>query len=429
MNKTILLLSTVAILLSAGSCTKTNTDGSYHQNYFHARFENYFSKGETGLMIFLSDMSGNLLAEKSLEGLYGDISVYLQPASGTQLPEQFIETLVYKGPAVGGKSTVYLYTYLQILPASWIWTTFESDSIGRINLNFSNIPPQTAYSISTNFQWIHGDGLPPSLTLSLGKNPDNVYILLNTETNGYRYKWINGIGTQNYYPVDLSSMGVPLSKTIPVPFTSSCSYRLSGYLPAGEHAKGLYTLDYGDQAGIVADSITLHYPGTVFSDFEFYINTLDPYDSRKQWYEYDFGTIPDRIDHMDGNIVVLDSTPAHYRVQTSGTFDRLGSSWEFDPPGPYRYQWIVYGSPSATSFKFPALPAGLAAEFPGFSIDSLKLSSVEIKDFSGISTYDDLIRKMFVSGNYIANIVPKYSGLIYHVSPSKSGNKIFESHE
>jgi hypothetical protein len=423
MRRTIVLISTIAILLGADSCIKKNPNSLYdsnHRDYFSARFDNYFSPGETGLMIFLSDMSGNLLAEKSLSG---NNSVYLSPAPGTLFPELLIETLVYTGPVVGDKSTVYLYSYLQVLPASWIWTTFQSENVGFTNLNFSNTPPQTAYSISSNFQWLHGGIMPNSLPINLGKNPDNVYILLNTGTNGYRYKWLTGVGNQNSYPVNLSSTDMTLSKTIPIPHTSSLSYQLSGYLPAGEHAKGLYTLDYGDQAGPAADSVTLHYPATVFSDFQFYINTIDPSDSRKQWYQYDFGMIPERIDHLEGNIVVLDSTPSHYRVQTSGTFDRLGSSWEFNPLGPYRYQWTVYGSPSATSFKFPALPSDLAAVFTGFSIDSLKLSSVEIKDFSGITTYDDLIKKMFVSGKYIADIVPKYSGLIYNMSPSKAGNK------
>jgi hypothetical protein len=391
-----------------------------HRDYFSARFDNYFSPGETGLMIFLSDLSGNLLAEASLEG---QNSVYLYPAPGTLFPELLVETLVYKGPVAGGKSTVYLYTYLMILPADWVWTTFESDSTGSANLHFSNIPPQTAYGISSNFQWIHGDVIPSSVTISLGKSPDNVYILLNTATNGYRYKWLTGVENMNSYPVDLSSTEMTLSKTIPIPLSSAISYRLSGYLPSGEHAKGLYTLDYGDQTGTYADSITLHFPETVFADFEFYLNSTDPSNSHKLWYQYDFGTIPARVENLTGNIVVLDSTPSHYRVQVSGAFDRLGSSWEYNPIGPNRYQWTVYGSPSATSFKFPALPADLAIEFPGFSADSLKLSSVEIKDFSGISSYDDLIKKMFVSGKYIANLVPKYSGLIYYMSPSKTGKK------
>jgi hypothetical protein len=422
MKRTIILISTVAILLTAGSCIKKNSNSSIydHRDYFSARFDNYFSPGETGLMIFLSDLSGNLLAEASLEGKN---SVYLYPAPGTLFPELLVETLVYKGPVAGGKSTVYLYTYLMILPADWVWTTFESDSTGSANLHFSNIPPQTAYGISSNFQWIHGDVIPSSVTISLGKSPDNVYILLNTATNGYRYKWLTGVENMNSYPVDLSSTEMTLSKTIPIPLSSALSYRLSGYLPSGEHAKGLYTLDYGDQTGTYADSITLHFPETVFADFEFYLNSTDPSDSHKLWYQYDFGTIPARIENLTGNIVVLDSTPSHYRVQVSGAFDRLGSSWEYNPIGPNRYQWTVYGSPSATSFKFPALPADLAIEFPGFSADSLKLSSVEIKDFSGISSYDDLIKKMFVSGKYIANLVPKYSGLIYYMSPSKTGKK------
>ena len=423
MKRTILLVSAI-LLLAANSCIKKNTDNSQynynHRDYFSAVFDNYFSTGETGLMIFLSDMSGNLLAEANIEG---KTSVYLTPKAGTLFPELIIETLVYKGPETGGKSIVYLYSYLQVLPASWIWTTFESNNIGQASLEFSAIPTQTAYGISSNFDWIHGDVIPSSVPVGLGKNPDNIYILLNTVTNGYRYKWLTNIANANTYPVDLSSTVQTLRKTIPIPLTSNLSYRLSGYLPAGEHARGLYTLDYGDQTGTLADSITLHYPETVFSDFQFYINTMDPSDSHKQWYQYDFGTIPNRIDHLSGNIVVLDSTPDHFLVQTTGGFDRLGSSWESNPIGPYRYQWTVYGSPSATSFKFPTLPADLSATFTGFSIDSLKLSSVEIKDFSGIASYDDLIKSMFVSGKYIANLVPKYSGLIYYTSPSKTENK------
>jgi hypothetical protein len=421
MKKKILLISSIAILLGTGSCVKTTPDTYFndlsHRGSFSAEFDNYFSPGETGIMIFLSDLSGNLLAEANLAG---KTSVYLYPPSGTLFPELMVETLVYKGPATGGKSTVYLYTYLKILPADWIWTTFINDSVGFTNLHFSGIPSQTAFGISSNFQWIHGDTLPPVLTIGLGRDPDNVYVMLNTGTTGYRYKWLTGLNVMNNYPVNLASMDLPLHKTIPIPLTSTLSYRLSGYLPGGEHAKGLYTLDYGDVTGTLTDSITLHYPETLFSDFQFYINTFDPSDPRKQWYQYDFGLIPNRIDHLAGNIVVLDSTPAHYQVQTSGTFDRLGSTWGCNPLGPYRYQWTVYGAPSSTSFKFPTLPADLASQFTGFSVDSLKLSSVEIKDFSGIDNYDDLIKSMFVSGKYIANIVPKYSGLIYYISPSKS---------
>jgi len=424
MKRTFLLISAVGILIGTGSCYKRIVDNpppySGHQDYFNARFNNYFSPGETGLRIFLSDVSGNLLAEASLEG---ENSAYLTPVNGTLFPDRLVETLVYKGPVSGGKSTVYLYTYLMISPADWTWTTFESDSTGSANLHFSNIPALTAYGISSKFHWIHGDVMPASVSIGLGKNPDNVYILLNTATSGTRYKWLTGVGNGNNYPVDLSSTDPTLSKTIPMPAAWNLSYRLSGYLPSGEHSKGLYTLDYGDKTGTYTDSITLHYPETLFADFEFYINALDPSNPRKQWYQYQFGTIPDRTDHLAGNIVVLDSTPAHYRVQTSGTFERLGSTWECNPVGPYRYQWTVYGPPSSTSFAFPDLPVDLANSFTGFNISSLKLSSAEIKEFSGITSYDDLISKMFVSGNYIANIVPEYSGMIYYMSTAKKGNK------
>ena len=424
MKYILLLISAITILLVADSCMKRDSvnhaDDPNHRDYFSARFDNYFLPGETGLMIFLSDQSGNLLAKANL---VGNNSVTLTPAAGTLFPDHLMETLVYKGPVVDGKSTIYLFSYLQVLPASWIWTTFESDSVGSANLNFLNIPSQTSYIISSNFQFISGDVLPSSVKVKLGKSPDNIYIFLNTASNGYRYKWFTGVGKNSSYQVDLSSTDLTLKKTIPIPPTLNCSYRLSGYLPSGEHAKGLYTMDYGYQVGTYTDSITLHYPSTIFSDFQFYINTIDLSDPHKQWYQYDFGTIPDRIDQLDGNIVVLDSTPSHFLVQPSGTFDRLGSSWECNPIGSYRYQWNVYGSPTATSFKFPILPADLAAKFTGFSIESLKLSSVEIKDFSGLSSYDDLIKSMFVSGKYIANFVPKYSGLIYHIIPPKSANK------
>jgi hypothetical protein len=416
MKRTILLIST-AILLVVTSCIKRETSPAYdyqHRDYFTATFDNYFTSDESGIMVFLSDLSGKVLASERIDG---QTHLYINPTSGL-FPVHIIETLVYKGPVVDGKSTVYLYSYLQIVPSDWIWTTFESSNQGTANLNISNIPSHTEFNVSSKFQWIHGNTLPSYLPVSLGVIPDNLYILLHTPSSGYRYKWLTDVQDNNLQ-VDLSSMDATLNRTIPVPATSNLSWQLSGYLPSAQHARGLYMLDYDDRIGSSADSVTLHFPGTIFNDFQFYINTMDLADIHKQWYQYNFGTIPNRIDHLAGDIQVLDSTPAHFHVQTSGTFDRLGSTWECNPIGPYRYQWTVYGPPTATTFTFPTLPADLAAEYIGLSSDSLKLNSVEIKDFSGISSYDDLIKKMFVSGDYIANIVPQYSGLIYHMNAGK----------
>jgi hypothetical protein len=422
MKRITVLISTFLLLLT-GSCIKKTSSPPYydfqHRDYFSATLDNYFAPGETGIMIFLSDLSGKVLAEAWLDG---ETHVVLRPSSGL-FPKHIVETLVYRGPLVGNKSTVYLYSYLQIAPDDWIWTTFQSQNAGSANLSISNIPSHIAYSISSKYQWIHGDVLPSSVPISLGNSPDNIYLLLKTDTSGYRYQWITNVQNSDNFHVDLSSMDITLNRTIPVPPTLNLSWQLSGYLPSAEHANGLYELDYGEKTGAYSDSVTLHFPGTIFNDFQFYINTIDPGDAHKQWYQYNFGTIPARIDHLDGNIQVMDSTPAHFLVQTAGTFDRLGSSWECNPIGPYRYQWTIFGPPAATSFIFPNLPADLAAEYIGLSADSLKLSTVEIKDFTGITSYDDLIQKMFVSGNYIANIVPKYSGLVYHMNAGKADKK------
>ena len=422
MKPKILTILTVALLLGSSSCIRkesTQPVDYNHRDYFSARFENYFSPGETGIMIFLSDQNGNLLSEKWING---QTSVTLYPQQGTLFPATITETLVYTSPGEGGKTMVHLYSYLQIMPASWIWKTFESVSTGSAILNFTNVPPLTAYSISSYSGWIHGDALSSAATINLGKDPDNIYLLMNTTGQGFRYKWLTGYSPSSQHTVDLSSMDTPLSKVIPIPGTSSLHYQLNGYLPSGEHAKGYYTVDYGGGTGTYMDSVVLHFPATIFNDFEFNINSIDPSDSHKQWYQYTFGTIPNSVGYLNGDISVLNSAPDNFHVQTSGTFDRLGSSWEANPIGPYRYQWTVYGAPTFTTFKFPVLPEDLAKVYTGFSADSLKLSSVEIKEFSQISSYYDLIQKMFVSGNYIANIVSGYSGLIRYMPASKKAN-------
>ncbi|MCX6243235.1 MAG: hypothetical protein NTU98_00895 [Bacteroidetes bacterium] len=423
MKSKILTVLTVALLLGSSSCIKRNTttvNDYNHRNYFSARFENYFSPGETGIMIFLSDQNGNLLSE---EWINGQTSVTLYPQQGTLFPTTLTETLVYTSPGEGGKTMVHLYSYLQVMPDSWIWKTFESATTGSAILTFGNVPPHTAYSISSYSGWNHGDALSSAASIYLGKDPDNIYLLLNTTAQGYRYKWLTGIEPSAQQWVDLSSMETPISKVIPIPGTLNLNYQLNGYLPSGEHAKGYYTVDYGGETGTYTDSVVLHFPATIFNDFEFNINTIDPSDSHKQWYQYTFGTIPNSVSYLNGDVSVLNSAPDNFHVQVSGSFDRLGSSWEANPIGPYRYQWTVYGAPTATTFKFPALPDDLVKIYAGFIADSLKLSSVEIKDFSQVSSYYDLIRKMFVSGNYIANIVPGYSGLIRYMPAAKKADK------
>jgi hypothetical protein len=422
MKNIILLSSFILLMLAAGSCVKKENsptpNNQYHREYFSATFNNYFLPNETGIMLFLSDSAGNLLAQADLNGI---THVYLRPENGGLFPEHLTETLVYKGPVVDGKVTIFLYSYLQILPASWNWTTFESVDKGTVGLSFNNIPSHTGFILSSYYQWMHSDTLNPSLYLDLGRDPDNIYMAINTITTGFRYKWITNVSNTHTYSVDLSNTTPTLNKTIPVPPTMNCSYQLSGYLPAGEHAKGLYPLDFGELSGSNTDSVTLHFPATLFADFQFFINTADPSDPHKQWYQYNFGLIPDRIDHLNGDITIVNSAPGSFQVSTTGTFDRVGSTWKCDPIGPNRYQWTVFGSPAATTFRFPSLPAELESQFVGLVTDSLKLSSVEIKDFAGLNSYDNLIKSMFVSGEYIANLVPQYSGLIYNVTPEKSG--------
>ncbi len=64
-----------------------------------------------------------------------------------------------------------------------------------------------------------------------------------------------------------------------------------------------------------------------------------------------------------------------------------------------------------TTLGFPSIPGDLQNKYPGFTVDSLRLDNAGIWDYSTIISYDDYIRKVFISGNYIANIVSQYSGL------------------
>jgi hypothetical protein len=202
------------------------------------------------------------------------------------------------------------------------------------------------------------------------------------------------------------------------------TYRLSGYLPAGEHSTGLYTLDHSDYTGGYVNNLTLHYPPSLFTDYQLYIYYHDKLEPQKEWYTYTFGAIPASVSKIDGNIQIVDSTVKNFHATATGTFDRMASNWVFDPAGAstYRYEWHIFSKSSQGPLVFPLLPPDVAATLQGFTTDSLKLSNAEIKDFDRIYSYSDYIYKVFNEGKYIANIVGQYSGLVCypHAIPSSS---------
>jgi hypothetical protein len=354
-------------------------------------FTDNFINPKLGAIVFISDTSGNTLADTLVSG-NGKVAV--MPLPGAKVPERFTVTLVLWEPGMHN-FTITLNSFLGISTGEWTVQGHRADTTGHFIFSMQNIPAHTGpilYSISGSSNVTF---LTTGLDTWLYKDPDALYIMLRT-ASGPKFKWITGVTNNGDYSADLSNMDNAISHQISLPFTAqNYLVTLRGFKDNYYETPLNWRCDEIISEGIPVSSLSVSYPDGAFNGFSTALEIAENYVTPYTYTYHADGTIPDLFKKIDATVLLATPGQGQATIQTNGTYTMTNMSWIFNAWNRQSFVWNVFGPDSIRTIKLPKLSADAGKMFPELAIDSLTFMKAELTNFWNISSYDNLVKQVF----------------------------------
>lgn len=388
-------------------------------NYlFKATFTNDWLPNWSGqAIIFLSDNDGNILAEKVWTGNDG-FEMYLNDGIRTY-PITINVTTMKRNPVI---VELYITTYMNIpVGSSWTWKGGPSTNFSNsfsVDFRFQNVPEHEKYRMSSKWLSSSGSDIRLSDNYDFFESPTDFYIKLNTTNNGVKYYWVNDV-VSGIRQVDLSNMKSASSHTINLPGTAGYWLSLNGIVNPGHRYKESYYLDHNQSYS--DNSITVYYPESFFTDFKTKIYYYDDPTGKGYWSQTTYGKIPNQFTKIDADFDYVNTSRDNYEISASGDYTQTASQWISRD---YNYYWYIYGGKGVTKYKLPIFPSSAFQLFYFLDRSSFNLWEAGLQYYPELSSYDDVLSKLFNSPEYfydVVNEVRKYT----RYSTKGMENKIF----
>jgi hypothetical protein len=379
-------------------------------NYlFKATFkDNWLSIEDGQAIVFISDMDGNVLAEKTW--------------SGNDSFEMFIDVGLNKSGVEGFNNiSVTTVTNNRIITnmnipigSSWTWKGYPSSQIDYDNpyvgeLDFQNVPEHVGYTISS--KWTSGSSnsgtLSNPLSYSFYESPMDIYIKLNTINNGVKYIWLNDVVSGSRQD-NLSNMENTNSKTISFSGNSGGFRKyLDGFINNGNFYEGRHRLDSRYDIHNIVNSVNVYYPENSFSDYKTSLYIYDDSNTDNFWSQSIYGEIPSNFTKINADFEFTNTSYDNFEMAAAGEFLSTFSSWG---DGDSNY-WSLYGDETTLQYKLPNLPYSVFQLF-GFNRESFNLIYAELGDHSELNSYSEKLDILFKSDNYLYEVINDYRGRV-----------------
>ena len=375
-------------------------------NYlFKATFKNNWLPSDAGeAVIFISDMDGNLLAERTWTG-NDSFELFADNGIKDDITEISVTTVVKYG-----SQTAFITTNMNVpVGSSWTWegrtSQADYDNPYNVEFNFQNMPEHQGFVLSSkwNSHISNSDTLSSSFSYNFYESPMDIYLKLNTVNNGVKYAWINNVVPGSRQD-DLSNMLNASKHTINLQGSSYGYHKnLYGIPNPGRRYEGIYRLDYGRDNENTVNSIDVYFPESSFSDYRTSIYFYDDYNSRDYWYQSTYGAIPDNFTKISADFNFISGTYDNFEISTSGDeFLEIRTFWHDEN---YYNHWEVYCDKSTVKYKLPNLPNSAIQLFSSLDRESFRLSSTDLIDHSELNSYQEILNILFNSNEYFYDVV------------------------
>ncbi|NOZ74163.1 MAG: hypothetical protein GXO90_02135 [FCB group bacterium] len=384
-------------------------------------------------IIFISDTAGNVIAEAAWSGNASfDIEA---PSNITSFPDKISVTTVTSD----GRGNVTITTNLNIpVGFSWTWKGLPfpdwENPVGTAELNFQNIPDHSGYIVSSlwNSRGSNSGTLYSTYSFDIYESPVDIYVKLNTSNAGPQFLWITDVADGSYQ-VDLANLSSTSTKTIDFSSPVLRFYKyLYGYPVPGSHYTGRYRLDRESGRDTTVTAVNVHYPPSTFTDFRTSLYLYDADESYDFWYQTTYGDIPNTFTKIAADFDYIEVSVDNFHVQPTGTFDQIRSRWKFDD-GTNGASWYVYGASDLVQYALPPLPNSVVLKYPFLDRESFELQYADIIDFSGLSSYEEILEVVFNSPDYFYDVVNelrtrvKYYESTVTLQRTRNSGKAFET--
>lgn len=397
----LLPILTVLFILTSSSCKKKQDDPVVpdKQLLMTINFTNDFINPKLGAIVFISDKSGNPLADTAITG---NQSVLLYTEKIASPPYQ---VSIVKWEPDMHNFMVTIHTYTHVMPGEWTIRGNRLLSEGDATYSLKNIPPHSdlilyASSGYANLTFATTGNQP------VYKSPDSLYVKINT-AQGPMYKWEGGLVAGANLEIDLSVMYAATTHTISLPvMAQDFSARVSGYPDSTSSIDRPVATDVVLGDGTARDRIVVSHPPSAFVSFHTYLELIEHWDSAKSYTFSKYGSIPENFVKTDAAISGIQSSLHKVRFSTSGSFTVTSAEWQFQDAANLAFVWTAFGPDTLTSIILPTLPKAMTFMFPTLLLDSLKLRQFELIAYPASPAYPAYLNAVFDpehpgKGNYM----------------------------
>jgi len=223
--------------------------------------------------VFLSDANGKLLAATEYtNGQKKDLKAPGFDGDNFFLTEVRVQT-------EDGEDEVALSTYASIERGkTWYIATdlsedFDDDVVGNATLNFTNLPKDGQFEITSGSFYAKGSGVyinelvTSPVNIALRKSPTTLYVR-RTSPGPYTYSLIPDVAVGSTLTLDLSKVNKPMTTAqVDLPdYAESINYGILGYPRANDYTEGynVFSAGMGNNGG---DVFQYYYPGTAFPSY------------------------------------------------------------------------------------------------------------------------------------------------------------------
>jgi len=392
MKPTLFLFAVLIFILSGlTSCKKEEHTSTPPTPIFTLNFTQKFIPDQIPVIVFLSDPEGKIILDTVCTS---NMTYLLYPPSGKTIPEKFMVTII-NSEIPWHNLTAHINTYTNVAKGSeWTLKGTKPDSVGKATISLINFPALSGPILYSNSGYSNETLNPSDRIAVLYQTPDELYVKIQTG-EGQFYK-ITDIARNGNYAIDMSDASQAESHTISFPLSAeNYEARLYGYKDADYDSPIPVTADNLISEGVPASSIDMHYPASFFSGFHTKLMLQETYTSEVTWFYQTEGSIPDEFVQIDADILSMQPQTGSLSIQTSGTFDMVAAHWQFIDHTLVFYEWQIFAPDTTATIIIPEIPPAFKQMFPTASLDSLIFQYAELTELFTLSSYYELIGKLF----------------------------------
>jgi len=389
----------IVIMIFISGCKKEETPEPEPQQdeIMKINFTNGYIPDPFEVIVFISNPDGSLIADTAFSenGLHS----VMNENPEIDIPDTFMVTIV-RYDLYWHSLLIRMNTFQGVSPSEWAIRGMEPDTIGKATVEFTSIPEFSGLVLYSNQGYYNYTTSTNPQTCMIYDAQDDFYLKMKTDVNGPRFKWMDGFTAGSHYVLDLESMEIPNSTTIPFPFEA-------GYYEGRLWGFGDNSFDLGKAflfdlvlAGIEPkNEIILNYPSGRYENYRTNIMIRESFFNNALYFFNTTGAIPSALPLIDADITGAQMSENEIILLANGNFETQKAFLYFMSANNEIFEWNIYAPSSAEKIYIPDLSPLLGATFPSIDTADFVLKNTELIDFHELNSFREMLQVMFDKNN------------------------------